>query len=307
MLATKPHGSRTKGVRNVPALNLPFITATQVQFSQQATDPSSSSIHSYNCDIPLFRRPPAQRNIRTPGCEQLHINVESGISAGNKRTIRPNDTFSPDRAHRRPRLEQPITASENSGELPPAFGSSLLVVDPLEDLRYVVKQMSITPLSSGSSKHSSTAIRSSGSIAAGSPLHKIRLEFSDDVLEVQERLGEGASGVVHKVQDKRESGKVYARKTITTREVAVRRIVRELNIISTTSHVNIVQCFGAYMSPSSSEVKIVMEYCEGGSLEAVGKKMKESGAIVAEKIAGGIAEGVSNSFLSLSDVAYYIM
>jgi mitogen-activated protein kinase kinase len=116
-------------------------------------------------------------------------------------------------------------------------------------------------------------------------------EFSDEPLEVLSRLGEGAGGAVHKVRDTRD-GTIYARKTITTREVSMRQVVRELNIISTTAHVNIVQCFGAYMSPSSSEVKILMEYCDGGSLEAVGKKIKEVGAVVGEKIAGRIAEGV---------------
>jgi mitogen-activated protein kinase kinase len=35
-----------------------------------------------------------------------------------------------------------------------------------------------------------------------------------------------------------------------------------------------------------------MEFCEGGSLEAVGKRIKERNAIVGEKIAGRLAEGV---------------
>jgi len=46
------------------------------------------------------------------------------------------------------------------------------------------------------------------------------------------------------------------------------------------------------MSPSSSEVKVVMEVCEGKSLEAVGKRIKERGARVGEKVAGRLAEGV---------------
>jgi len=46
------------------------------------------------------------------------------------------------------------------------------------------------------------------------------------------------------------------------------------------------------MSPSSSEVKILMEFCEGGSLEAVGKRIRDRGAVVGEKIAGRLAEGV---------------
>jgi len=46
------------------------------------------------------------------------------------------------------------------------------------------------------------------------------------------------------------------------------------------------------MSPSSSEVKILMEFCEGGSLESVAKRIKERGAVVGEKITGRLAEGV---------------
>jgi mitogen-activated protein kinase kinase len=35
-----------------------------------------------------------------------------------------------------------------------------------------------------------------------------------------------------------------------------------------------------------------MEFCEGGSLEAVGRRIKERNAIVGEKIVGRLAEGV---------------
>ncbi|EEB87253.1 hypothetical protein MPER_15478, partial [Moniliophthora perniciosa FA553] len=62
--------------------------------------------------------------------------------------------------------------------------------------------------------------------------------------------------------------------------------------MSTTDHPNITKFYGAFMSPSSSEVMIIMEYCEGGSLEAIGKRIKERGAVVGEKIAGRIAQGV---------------
>ncbi|GLB37628.1 putative protein tyrosine kinase [Lyophyllum shimeji] len=115
--------------------------------------------------------------------------------------------------------------------------------------------------------------------------------WSDDVLEEIERLGEGAGGAVHKVRDKR-TGKIMARKTITTREVPMKQLLREVSIISSTNHVNIIEFHGAYMSPSSSEVKILMDFSEGGSLESVGKRIKERGAIVGEMIAGRLAEGV---------------
>jgi len=72
----------------------------------------------------------------------------------------------------------------------------------------------------------------------------------------------------------------------------MKQLLRELAIITSIKHVNIIQFYGAYMSPSSSEVKIIMEFCDGGSLEAVGKRIKERGAVVGEKIAGRLAEGV---------------
>ena len=117
-------------------------------------------------------------------------------------------------------------------------------------------------------------------------------QYSDDVLEELTRLGEGAGGAVHKVKDKR-TGQIMARKTLTTREAPMKQLLRELTIISSTQHTNITVFHGVYVSPSSSEVKILMEFCEGGSLETIGKRIKEKRAVVAEKIAGRLAEGVS--------------
>lgn len=117
-------------------------------------------------------------------------------------------------------------------------------------------------------------------------------EWSDDYLEDLARLGEGAGGAVYKVRDKR-TGFVMARKTITTLEAPMKQLMREIKIISSTSHHNIIHFYGAYISPSSSEVKVLMEYCEGGSLESVGKRLKETDKRVTENVAGRLAEGVS--------------
>lgn len=116
-------------------------------------------------------------------------------------------------------------------------------------------------------------------------------QWSDDVLEELTRLGEGAGGAVYKIRDRR-TGLVMARKTITTLEAPMKQLLREIKITSSTSHGNIIHFYGAYISPSSSEVKVVMEHCEGGSLESVGKRMREIGGRVAEKVAGRLAEGV---------------
>jgi mitogen-activated protein kinase kinase len=118
-----------------------------------------------------------------------------------------------------------------------------------------------------------------------------QIEWSDDIFDEVTRLGEGAGGAVHEVRDRR-TGKFMARKTITTREAPMKQLVRELGIITTIKHPNIIRFYGAYMSPSSSEVKVVMEICQGKSLEAVGKRIKERGARVGEKVAGRLAEGV---------------
>ena len=117
--------------------------------------------------------------------------------------------------------------------------------------------------------------------------------YSDDVFEEICRLGEGAGGAVHKVKDKR-TNVIMARKTITTREVPVKQLMRELSIAASAEHINITKWHGTYMSPSSNEIKILMEYCEGGSLEGVGKRIKERGAVVGEKITGRLAEGVGH-------------
>lgn len=116
-------------------------------------------------------------------------------------------------------------------------------------------------------------------------------KWSDGVLEVLSRLGEGQGGAVHKVRDRRNHF-ILARKTITTREAPLKQLERELSISAMCKHHNIIRFLGAYMSPSSSEVKFMMEFCAGGSLEAIGKRIKEKNARVSEKVAGRIAEGV---------------
>lgn len=128
-------------------------------------------------------------------------------------------------------------------------------------------------------------------------------DWADDDFENIGRLGEGAGGAVHKVKDKR-SGIIMARKTIPTRTTPAIQLIRELSFMS-TDHPNIIVFHGAYISPSSSEVKLLMEVCEGGSLDAVGKKVRELGRRISEKVAAKLAEGVRlnlPAFRSFSNV-----
>ena len=115
-------------------------------------------------------------------------------------------------------------------------------------------------------------------------------DWADDDFEDIGRLGEGAGGAVHRVRDKR-SGVIMARKTIPTRTTPAIQLIRELSFMS-TDHPNIIVFHGAYISPSSSEVKLLMEVCEGGSLDAVGKRVRELGERIGEKVVAKLAEGV---------------
>lgn len=113
--------------------------------------------------------------------------------------------------------------------------------------------------------------------------------FDDVVL-----LGESSTRVSHTVR-RRATGTLYVRKSMTPRELPIHDIVKELKRMKEVRHLNIVKCF--LVSPTSNvaygEVTVVMEFCEGGNLESARKAIKDRGAVVEEKVAGRIAEGVS--------------
>lgn len=115
-----------------------------------------------------------------------------------------------------------------------------------------------------------------------------------EAFEELSRLGEGASGAVYKVRE-RSTGFIMARKTISTLEAPVKQLLREFKIMSSIEHTNIIHFWGAYVVPSSNEVNILMEFCEGGSLESVGKRLRMIGGRISERVAGRLAEGVSFS------------
>ena len=157
----------------------------------------------------------------------------------------------------------------------------------VDDLRATLRSLDINP--TPPQKLSSLSSTSIHQVLSNSNQNE---EWSDEFLQELDRLGEGAGGAVHKVRDKR-TDVVMARKTITTREAPMKQLNRELSFMSSTSHTNIIKFYAAYISPSSSEIKLLMEFCEGGSLEAVGKRIREKGWRVGEKVAGRLAEGVS--------------
>jgi hypothetical protein len=180
---------------------------------------------------------------------------------------------------------------ENRTALPITPRSMSKIVS-LSDLRQLVHRMEAPPPPSPASlslRTNENVPGNGGDVAAGPGTRGV---WSDDVLDVVTLLGEGASGAVQAVQDKR-TGRRFARKTIITHEGPLKQLVRELAFLSGLRCTNIVRFYGAYMSPSNSEVKLVMELCEGKSLAAIGEQIKRRKGRVGEKVARIMAEEVS--------------
>ncbi|KAI0301070.1 kinase-like domain-containing protein [Multifurca ochricompacta] len=148
-----------------------------------------------------------------------------------------------------------------------------------------------SPASASAPNNDLTFGSGNGNVAAAAAAAGDSGAWSDSVLEAVSLLGEGTSGAVQTVQDKR-SGRRFARKTIITHEGPLKQLVRELAFLSGLRHTNVVRFYGAYMSPSNREVKLVMELCEGRSLAAVGEQIRRRKGRVGEKVARVLAEGV---------------
>lgn len=175
----------------------------------------------------------------------------------------------------------------------PITPRSMSKIVSLSDLRQLVHRMEAPPPPSPASlslrTNNENVPGNGGDVVAGPGTRGV---WSDDVLDVVTLLGEGASGAVQAVQDKR-TGRRFARKTIITHEGPLKQLVRELAFLSGLRCTNIVRFYGAYMSPSNSEVKLVMELCEGKSLAAIGEQIKRRKGRVGEKVARIMAEEVS--------------
>jgi len=122
------------------------------------------------------------------------------------------------------------------------------------------------------------------------------IEFEPCDLEVLNSLGEGAGGEVKKVLH-RPSGLYMAKKTIPTspNPSLHRQILRELPFnreVANGESPSIVKYYGAFLEENNTQIAILMEYCEGGSLEAIYKRIKHRKGRIGEKILGKVAESV---------------
>lgn len=129
---------------------------------------------------------------------------------------------------------------------------------------------------------------------ATDPENEDAIRWNNDMFENVRRLGEGAGGAVYQVKQK-NTGKMMAMKTIPANpETPPRQLRRELEFLSTCIHPNITEFYGAYLSSGNSaaaEVVLLMEFCEGGSLETVSKKLREQKRRIGEQVVAKLAMG----------------
>ena len=95
-----------------------------------------------------------------------------------------------------------------------------------------------------------------------------RVRVGDKVLKIQQRLGEGAFGVVYKVTDEKTSTD-YALKNILCENASeVYNAIREVQTLNQISHENVIAVKAAEQHRNIQGLKILIltEYCAGGNL-----------------------------------------
>ncbi|KAJ1941026.1 Protein kinase C signaling pathway involved MAPKK protein, partial [Linderina macrospora] len=121
-------------------------------------------------------------------------------------------------------------------------------------------------------------------------------------IKVLKKLGEGSVGTVHKVEYL-PTKKIMARKLMAVYpdETNHRQIIRELKLLKQCRSPYIVTFFGAYFSDDDDgqSIAICMEYCEGGSLEAVYKRVQSMNGHIGEGVLGKVAVAVLNGLVNL--------
>ena len=75
--------------------------------------------------------------------------------------------------------------------------------------------------------------------------------------------------------------------------------MRELHFNKGCASEHICQYYGSFTDDSSGTISIIMEVCDGGSLDGVYREVKKLGGRTGEKVLGKIAEGVLNGLTYL--------
>ena len=94
-----------------------------------------------------------------------------------------------------------------------------------------------------------------------------RIQIQDKLLKFQEKLGEGAFGIVYKVTDERTSYDYALKDVLCLNPVQIATAIREVETLKQISHENVIAVKGVSLSDSQGlHMLILTEYCAGGNL-----------------------------------------
>ncbi|KAJ1977152.1 Protein kinase C signaling pathway involved MAPKK protein [Dimargaris xerosporica] len=128
------------------------------------------------------------------------------------------------------------------------------------------------------------------------------LDLRMETVDLGNRLGEGSMGTVYKARYK-PTDMVMAVKTMTVDpDPAIhRQIIRELSFLRTCQSDYIVSFYGTFFDEDQSSIAMCIEYCDGGSLDAIYKRIRDRQARIGEGVLGKIAESVLRGLVYLHD------
>jgi NIMA (never in mitosis gene a)-related kinase len=118
-----------------------------------------------------------------------------------------------------------------------------------------------------------------------------------DAYEVIGVVGKGSFGSVTKVRRKAD-GKFCVWKEISYGRMNEReksQLVAEVNILRELRHPNIVKYYDRLLDRERAKIFIVMEYCEGGDLSKLLRKLKQDGSSLSEEMMWGIFSQVADA------------
>ncbi|KAF9530680.1 kinase-like domain-containing protein [Crepidotus variabilis] len=133
------------------------------------------------------------------------------------------------------------------------------------------------------------------------------IRWDDRYLQVLHRLGESSSRSTYEVKDHR-SAMVYVRKTYYPRQTSCDHIKLALSTLKSSQdqaeeNLNVLRCHGVYLTDGPEKgVRAVFEYCEGGSLQSIGRVIAQRGGFIGEKVAARLAEGMLQGLHYLSSL-----
>jgi len=123
-------------------------------------------------------------------------------------------------------------------------------------------------------------------------------ELHAEDVQVICKLGEGASGAVMKCIHI-PSGTLMARKCVPAdpNPQIRKQIIRELSALRVCHSPYIVSFYGAFLD--NEDIAICMEFCEGGSLDGIYKRIRDRRGRIGEGVLGKISESVLNGLVYL--------